>query len=121
MSIERLDHFTIRTRDLEGTRRFYAEILGFEVGPRPDFPFPGLWLYRGEAPLVHVVGVESDAAPDTGRLDHVAFMGSDITAMRRRFEEAGVAFQERVVPTLGLAQLFVRDPNGIKIELNFPR
>ena len=125
MAVEKLDHYTIRTEDLDATRRFYTEVLGLSAGPRPAFTFPGLWLYQGRDPLVHVVGVEPGSAADadsgTGRLDHVAFMGSDITAMRERFRASGVAFQERVVPTLSLEQLFVRDPNGIKIELNFPR
>lgn len=126
MAVERLDHYTIRTGDLDATRRFYTEVLGLSVGPRPAFTFPGLWLYGGRDPVVHVVGVEAAGAPSpddggTGRLDHVAFMGSDIEAMRERFRASGVAFQERVVPTLNLEQLFVRDPNGIKIELNFPR
>ena len=27
---------------------------------------------------------------------------------------------ERSVPTLGLHQMFLKDPNGVMIELNFP-
>ena len=126
MAVERFDRYTIRTGDLDATRRFYTDVLGLSVGPRPAFTFPGLWLYGGRDAVVHVVGVESTGAPGpednaTGRLDHVAFMASDIEAMRERFRASGVTFQERVVPTLNLEQLFVRDPNGIKIELNFPR
>ena len=30
-----------------------------------------------------------------------------------------VAFRENRVPDIGLHQLFVRDPNGIMIEMNF--
>ena len=78
MGVERLDHYTIRTEDLDATRRFYTEILGLSVGARPAFTFPGLWLYQGGNPLVHVVGVEPEsvarADDGTGRLDHVAFM-----------------------------------------------
>ena len=32
---------------MEATRVFYEGALGVTVGPRPDFPFPGLWLYNG--------------------------------------------------------------------------
>ena len=45
MAVERLDHYTIRTADLDATRCFYTEVLGLSVGPRPAFTFPGLWLY----------------------------------------------------------------------------
>ncbi|NBY16471.1 MAG: glyoxalase, partial [Betaproteobacteria bacterium] len=35
-----LNHFSIRTMDLDRTRDFYERVLGLTVGPRPDFPFP---------------------------------------------------------------------------------
>lgn len=135
MSIEKLDHYSIRTTDLESTRRFYTEVMGLEVGPRPDFPFPGLWLYQGRSAVVHVLGIDPDnssglrdylgdkglaARPGTGSIDHVAFVGSDLGTMRERFQAAQIPFRERTVPTLNLRQVFLEDPNGITIELNFP-
>ena len=44
MPLTELDHYFVRANDLERTRRFYCDVLGFEVMPRPDFPFPGYWL-----------------------------------------------------------------------------
>jgi catechol 2,3-dioxygenase-like lactoylglutathione lyase family enzyme len=135
MSIEKLDHYSIRTKDLESTRRFYTQVMGLEVGPRPDFPFPGVWLYQGRSAVVHVVGIDPndasglqdylgdknlDTQPGTGTIDHVAFVGSDLGAMRERFQAAQVPFRERTVPTLNLHQVFLEDPNGVTIELNFP-
>ena len=135
MAIERLDHYSIRTTDVESTRKFYTEVLGFEVGPRPNFPFPGVWLYQGGIAVVHVVGVDpndtaglqdylgdrgSDAA-GTGTIDHVAFVGRDFEGMRAQFRSAQLPFRERKVPNMDLMQIFVDDPNGVKIELNFPQ
>ena len=135
MSIERLDHYSIRTKDLDGTRRFYTEALGLQAGPRPNFSFPGVWLYQGRSAVVHLIGVDPndadglrdhlgdadlDARSGTGALDHVAFVGSDLEAMRERFRAAQVPFRERTVPPLNLRQIFVQDPNGVTIELNFP-
>ena len=40
-----LDHVTLRTHDLEGTRAFFEKVLDLKPGYRPDFPFPGAWLY----------------------------------------------------------------------------
>ena len=135
MSIEKLDHYTIRTKDLESTRRFYTEVMGLEIGPRPNFSFPGAWLYQGRNAVVHVIGIDpsdasglqdylgdkgSDSQPGTGPIDHVAFVGSDLGAMRERFQSARVPFRERTVPTLNLHQVFLEDPNGVTIELNFP-
>lgn len=120
MSIEKLDHYTIRTADLAATERFYTDVLGLAAGPRPAFSFPGLWLYQGSNAVVHVIGVNQAAPAATGPIDHVAFMGSGLDAMRERFKGAGVPFQERTVPTLNLRQVFLDDPNGVRIELNFP-
>ena len=58
-----LNHFSIRTTDLEASRRFYADVLGLSVGPRPPFPFPGLWMYRGPHDdmanaVVHLIGLD---------------------------------------------------------------
>ncbi|MBV9747469.1 MAG: VOC family protein [Acetobacteraceae bacterium] len=135
MSIEKLDHYTIRTKDVESTRRFYSEVMGLEVGPRPNFPFPGVWLYQGRNAVVHVIGIDPndpsglrdflgdkgvEKQSGTGAIDHVAFAGSDLGAMRERFQAAQVPFRERTVPALNLRQVFLEDPNGVTIELNFP-
>ena len=50
-----IDHVTLRTSDLEGTRRFLENLLGLEVGYRPNFGFPGYWLYRSGRPIVHLI------------------------------------------------------------------
>lgn len=134
MPISRLDHVSIRTIDLAATERFYTTVLGFEVGPRPAFNFPGIWLYQDKIAVVHVVAIdpndpaglkehlgEKPLASGTGTIDHVAFAGSDVTAMRAHFQAAGVPFRDRMVPSLNLEQVFIEDPNGVTIELNFPQ
>ena len=45
MSVGVLDHFNIRTRKLADTVRFYEDVLGLENGDRPNFAFPGAWMY----------------------------------------------------------------------------
>ena len=63
MPIGKLDHYSIRTLDIEASRRFYTEVMGFEVGFRPAFDFPGLWLYNGATVpgsygVVHIIGID---------------------------------------------------------------
>src|SRR5205085_11776647 len=55
MGINVLHHVTVKTDDLEATRDFYSNVLGLEVGFRPDLEFPGYWLYCGDVPVVHLV------------------------------------------------------------------
>jgi catechol 2,3-dioxygenase-like lactoylglutathione lyase family enzyme len=143
MDIKRVDHYSIRTLDLEAARRFYTEVIGLKEGPRPPFDFPGYWLYSGEPPadlsnaaknygLVHLMGPakglteylgDRDAASlkgGTGPLDHVAFAATGRDAMVERCERNKVEFFERDVPLLGIRQMFVKDPDGVTIELNYP-
>jgi hypothetical protein len=82
MSVGVLDHFNIRTRKLADTVRFYEDVLGLEKGARPNFAFPGAWMYSEGKPVVHLVDV-------------------------------------RQVPGGDLWQIFVNDPNGVMIELNY--
>jgi len=139
MAINRLAHYTIRTTDIAATRKFYTEVLGFRAGYRPDFDFPGVWLYLGEADdaeygTVHVIGIEPGntkgltdylgenavkAGGGTGALDHIAFSASDLAQMRARLDRSGVKYFERTVPDLGQHQIFVKDPSGVTIELNY--
>jgi len=44
MPLTELNHYFIRANDLEKTKSFYCDVLGFEVMNRPSFPFPGYWL-----------------------------------------------------------------------------
>jgi len=134
MAIDRLDHCSIRTTKLAETQRFYEAVMGFAAGPRPPFPFPGVWLYKDGQAMVHVVGVDpndleglraylGDKAGDTtgtGTIDHIAFVATDVADMRARLNAGGHAFRERTVPSLGLHQIFVEDPNGVTLELNYP-
>jgi hypothetical protein len=40
--------------------------------------------------------------------------------MHRRLQDSNLPYRERTVPGLGLHQLFIEDPSGITIELNYP-
>lgn len=140
MSIGKLDHYSVRTLDIEASRKFYTEVMGFQEGFRPPFKFPGLWLYNG-APhpesfgVVHIIGIDPndpqglreylgdrdlDTLKGTGTVDHLAFSATDLAAMRERLKRHHIVYRERTVPSLGLHQMFFEDPSGVTIELNFP-
>jgi catechol 2,3-dioxygenase-like lactoylglutathione lyase family enzyme len=132
MPLTELNHYFVRANDLEQTRRFYCEVLGFEVMPRPDFPFPGYWLGVAGKVQVHMGphGIANSelyylgtsprsATDDTGVVDHVAFLATQPEAFAARFAEAGIAARKRYFAEFKLFQMFVRDPNGLTIELNF--
>lgn len=122
MSVGVLDHYNIRTRKLDDTVRFYENILGLESGPRPNFSFPGAWMYSEGRAVVHIVdisGSDEPQKPDSGVVHHVAFVSHGFNAMKHRLEAGGVQFDAVEVPGGALWQIFVRDPNGVLIELNY--
>jgi catechol 2,3-dioxygenase-like lactoylglutathione lyase family enzyme len=127
MTLRRLDHVLVLTDDLEATRAFYCEALGLEVGARPPLEFPGYWLYLDGVPCVHVAerGPYEAHAATLGlqagpAVDHVAFTGEGYERVAARIEAAGVDAVANTVPGTGLRQLFLTDPNGIRIEVNVP-
>ena len=135
MSLNSLDHCSIRTVKLEETRGFYVDVLGMTDGDRPDFPFPGAWLYVDGVAVVHLVGVDPDdpsglqeylggevsaeALDGSGAFDHIAFRAREPGELIERLEAKGDPYRERQVPSMDLFQIFVEDPNGITIELNY--
>lgn len=125
MPLQNLNHFLVLAEDLEATRDFYVDVLGLEVGERPPFEFPGYWLYLGDQAVVHLVSKqpggsgESAGENGTGAIDHIAFEASGLADMTVRLKGRGIPVRQRVVPGLGLHQLFIQDPNGVTIELNF--
>ncbi|MBN4836585.1 hypothetical protein, partial [Enterobacter hormaechei] len=90
--IVRMDHFTVVTDRLEETRVFY-ERLGLRVGPRPDFGIPGLWMYAGGHPVLHLVEKADMPVVRRGALDHMAFFGTDIVATLTLLKVNGIAYR----------------------------
>ncbi len=119
MGLQAIDHFTIRTDDLDASRRFYVDILGLTDGDRPPFDFPGAWLYLEDRPVVHLIGGQGTGEKATGSIDHLAFRASAPEALRQRLDDQGVDYSERLVPRLDMVQFFIKDPDGVTIELNF--
>ena len=122
MSVGVLDHFNIRTRKLGDTVRFYQDILGLTQGDRPNFSFPGAWMYSEGKPVVHLVDIsptQEPQKPDSGVVHHVAFISRGFAGMKKRLQSKGMEFDARQVPGGELWQIFVNDPNGVTIELNY--
>ncbi|MBV9330751.1 MAG: VOC family protein [Alphaproteobacteria bacterium] len=120
MTLDRLDHVTVRCTDLAHSRAFYSDVLGMVDGDRPDFGFPGAWLYLADRPVVHLIGGPgAKQAAGTGHVDHIAFAARGLSETKARLESRNITFEERGVPGRALRQLFLHDPDGVAIELNF--
>ena len=124
MSIKSLDHYNIQTAQLERTVEFYEDVLGFSRGYRPGVRGTGAWLYSGGHPYVHINVIDDDMAGPTGPIHHVAFEMAnepgDFEAMQAKLAERGLPFEVNDSrPRIPLRQMFLLDPNGIRLELNY--
>lgn len=96
MSVGMLDHFNIRTRKLAETVSFYEELLGLTNGDRPNFAFPGAWLYSEGKPVVHLVDISPTSEPqkpDSGAVHHIAFASRDFSGMKQRLQSIRIRFR----------------------------
>lgn len=130
MAVEQLDHVNIVTDRLGETADFYAALLELDRrdGPAPFRPDQMQWLFdaSGRA-LVHLNSVDCDRAYDrvfergaaTGAVHHIAFKCTDHPAALARIRAMGCEYRTNRVESIGLDQIFVKDPNGVLLELNF--
>ncbi|CAM5182145.1 hypothetical protein CDEF62S_01700 [Castellaniella defragrans] len=134
MSLKYIEHFLVQTENVGKTVEWYERVLQLEKGYTPDFGFPVQWMYIGDRDVIHIthggtkvsanrkayLGQESEAVAGSGVIDHVAFRSSNLPEMLEHLKKEGIEFRERQVNDQGLYQVFLRDPNGVKVELNFP-
>jgi catechol 2,3-dioxygenase-like lactoylglutathione lyase family enzyme len=128
MTISVLHHINILTNKLEETREFYERVLGLYVGARPNFPDDGYWLFiQGtDHPIVHL-SINHKGGPDQcaeagNRIDHVAFFGHDMDKTLKHLDACGVEYRradDRLYLDATMVQIFLKDPNGITVELGF--
>jgi catechol 2,3-dioxygenase-like lactoylglutathione lyase family enzyme len=130
VKVTSLDHISIGTPRLEETKDFFCDVLGFEAGPRPRLKSTGYWLYANGAAMIHLVeraarAGDADPGPataadmiETGTDDHVALTVSDAAGVVDKLKRAGVAYWDRLLADRNLYQVFIREPNGVILELN---
>jgi len=133
MTLKYLEHFLIQTTDFHATCDWYESVLGLARSYTPDFRFPVQWMYIGERDVLHItqggasvsenrkryLGQQSDAVYGSGVIDHIAFRCHGLKDMMAQLKRNNVDFTQRMVDAQGLYQLFLVDPNGVKVELNF--
>ena len=120
MTIEGMNHFTVLTDDVAKTVSFYGEVLGLLPGARPNLDFPGAWLYAGQQPILHIVGGRGREALKPGVIDHIAFSARGLSATLATLAAHNVEHICRRQAGSGVWQVFFFDPNGARVELDFP-
>lgn len=101
------------------SRDFYRDVLGFREVARPNFDFPGAWLYNYGI-MIHLIYNEAAPNPEgeiQTRHDHLALHTDDLDAVERLLKEHGVPYRKNVFADKGIVQIFCRDPDGHHVEI----
>ena len=133
-----IHHLRLTVTDVERSREFYTQLLGFEVAvesPPADDPsaaeafkilFGGVVMARGNL----IMGLRPMAPsgdrfdPDRVGLDHLSFSVAsrgDLDQAIRLFDERGVSHgQITRLPGFAIDVLPFEDPDGVQLELTAP-
>jgi len=69
--------------------------------------------------LYYLGSPKNAATNNSGVIDHIAFLASDPDKFVAHLKDLGVSVRPRNFPESQLYQLFIKDPDGLTIELNF--
>ena len=120
MPLIAFDHVNIRTSNLDSMVDWYRDILGMQTGRRPDFSFPGAWLYLGEQALVHLVGIATEPqADDDLRLEHFSFRAGGLEKFTETLSARNIDHTIDPVPGFPIVQVNLHDPDGNHIHVDF--
>jgi catechol 2,3-dioxygenase-like lactoylglutathione lyase family enzyme len=122
MEIGKLDHVNIRTTRLDIMIDWYTNVLGMHSGARPDFPFPGAWMYAGGVAAVHLVGINDKSGIGSEvdlKLEHFAFSATGGAKFEAKLQEMSVQYRRADIPEIGLYQINLWDADGNHIHLDF--
>ncbi len=115
-----INHISIGAKDLDESVRFYSEVFDAEKIDTPNFGYPVQWLRLGDLQL-HLFKRDAEAPT----YHHFAIAVDDFDAVFRATRERKVhdrATQGHHLFELpsGQVQLYIRDPGGNLVEVNWP-
>lgn len=131
----KLNHALLLASDLDEMSQFLIRALGLKKGRRPPFGFAGVWLYDElNVPCIHIAKRDDinpersfylghdekhSLIPSLPTVDHLAFTSNDYHRIKERLTRLNMPFVEREIPEANEHQVFIKGPDGLKIEILF--
>jgi catechol-2,3-dioxygenase len=102
-------------------RDFYCNVVGLTEGFRPAFERFGFWLYIEDKDVLHLITPKDGdgRSPQKSSFDHVAFKTCHYQDVIKKLQSLNMPFEEKPIPGMNAHQIFLRDPAGNRVELNF--
>ena len=111
----KLDHVTIRTRDMSAAREFFLKVFDLKEGARPQAiqRIPGHWLYADGRPIVHIIATNRTGQADGAEaIDHVGIRLDGYADFRAKLERLGVRYSTMDLADIDERRLFFRTPGA---------
>lgn len=105
-------HMLLQVGDIEASKRFYTDLLGFT--PRNAAPLPD---GRPFVPFRQGLALTSGGPGNAPQIDHMAFRVSDVRATAQRLKAADVKFFNELHDGIYGLTIYIADPDGNKVEL----
>lgn len=119
MKLVEFDHVNVKTDNLQAMVSWYDDILGMKTGPRPNFPFPGAWLYLGEKAIIHLVATDEAPRAIDPKIEHFAISATGLKDFLVDLESRGIDVKIAEIEDFGIIQVNIFDPDGNHIHIDF--
>jgi lactoylglutathione lyase len=121
MKATSINHVSVNANNLDESVAFYCDVLGMEPVATPNFAFPVQWLRLGDQQF-HLFVRQSASAP---QFHHLGVNVSDFGAVYRQARELGIQDRSAFFSNMyelpdGSVQMYLRDPAGNLIEVDWP-
>jgi len=123
--LKKLGHIQLRVRDLERSKAFYRDVLGFRVAEQ-DAKHGDLFMTLGED--FHTLDMAQHDSPETARsparptgVAHIAFQVASYEALGEAYGtllQHGVRI-ERAVDHVNQRSIYFSDPDGNRLEIYY--
>lgn len=116
-----LNHVSFLCADVEHTKRFYRDLLGFIEVKRPDsFKFEGSWLLGHGGIAIHLISGSPPLKPRPINPQdvHISFLSPDLDAVEAHLSKHHVPTVRATVFEAGtrVTQVFCHDPDHNMLE-----
>jgi lactoylglutathione lyase len=118
IQVKHVNHIVTMVREARPSIEFYCGLLGFKQIPSMVDNPRITWLQLPSGVMLHLI--ESEEAPARPESVHHAFEVEDFDTAMRALQDKGISVERTGVRKDGQRYLFIRDPDGNRVELCTP-